>query len=194
MTQLKNLFALALLILFGCTETPSLTEENTPPELLTLETYENYLDTVGVPHTDTAFAGTFGTEYPVTIFYEKPPAPMAPVEQTVADTVPAQDTLQALPVVDSLNQVLGISDLIFVWEGDTTTTAHLGNFLRVFEGNCLTENVEVVKSHIVFLMFTGLTRGDPTGGASRANDYLNSVLPCGGLSEYLSYSQLYEQQ
>lgn len=85
------------------------------------------------------------------------------------------------------NQLLYIQDVAFVWEGDTTNTQVLLNYLNIFESTGLYACPEEIKKETVRILAEGLVYGWETS-IFDADLYLKSMMCCGGLSEYVAYA------
>ncbi len=197
------LIATAVLLLsFGCKHDQPLSTGTNIPEFNSLAEYEAYYDSVySVP------PGT-SEQLVTTVYLQNYPVTIEQVGDVIG-TVLSADTLRGdsltergilpspgytvVPVdLDTLGincTVLGITDVIFVWQGDTCTTALLEPYLMVFEGGELQCGASEGKAHVVFLMVAGLLCGNPAEGVIAANSYLSCVLPCTDLSGYTAYAK-----
>lgn len=130
-------------------------------------------------------------------------APSAPTNPTKPKTTlrPVIDTLGSLdaPVLSDTsalfrteNRVIGVTEVIFVWQGDTCTTSRLRDYLYLFDDDELTVPGEEIHSHVVFLMLSGMLLGDATAGVVSADQYILDSMCCGGLSEYVAYALNHE--
>jgi hypothetical protein len=115
---------------------------------------------------------------------------------TEGEIIPLEDTTlsKSVPfsVTDTLNTVLGVTDVLFVWQGDTCTTDLLDTFFAVLYNNdtyCLQDTPQNLKGKTVALMVTFMLAGQPTEGVNAANDFISEILQGTGLSEYVAFSK-----
>lgn len=205
MKFIQLILPVLLVLALGCQETPK------PQDAETIAIYQEYLDTLNAQYVESV-------EAPVVVEPEpqKPQRidPNSSYMDTHGEEIPdlstevekkdlsergitlnlEVDSVQT-PSVDTLNQILGVTDLIFVWQGDTCTTNKLTNFLAIYWDNdtyCLQDTPDEIKGHLVGIMVTNMLTGHLTQGVNEANSYLSTLLMGTGLTEYIIYANEHE--
>lgn len=96
------------------------------------------------------------------------------------------ETLQ----LDTLNQVLGVSDLILVWKGDTCTTNYMEDFLQMYDAST---DIANIKPHFLAKTLQHLLMGDATDAVQVGDLYLKEVMYGVGLDEYVRFYNFKKQ-
>ncbi len=108
-------------------------------------------------------------------------AEIAGVESTDTTNLAVKVNLSTL---DTLTQVLGVSDITFVWKGDTCSTIYFDLFLDNYDHSVDILEIKPQFLHTTLQLFQ---HGEPTEALITGDTYLKSVLYEVGLEEYVRY-------
>jgi hypothetical protein len=208
--KITTVFCIILMSLVGCTDTtypavnlvdqnkPSYPEYDSTGQVFNLDSLLDHLEDQSSDLHE-GFPDAFPEEVPS--FVEMEPIEDDGVDywggKTVTNTevrgvtlTPVKDTIA---VLDTLNQILGVTELSFVWKGDTCTTNSMNAFLATYD---IEEGLYYADIKPVFLktVMQHFLMASPTEAVIAGDLYLKSVMLGVGLDEYVRFNKWFTKK